>query len=183
MAYRNGTYVAFHAEGSNVPVASDIKYYNLLKAWTENSGIDFSFINSHDKASSVRDSSKRTTLRASLQERLRNSRNMLLIIGQATRLDTDWVPFEIEQAVDSYKIPIIAAYPDYEYILAPDKLRSLWPQALERRIHAQTARVIHISFKKLPIACALGQFDHQNPPSGPLDYYSRDSYVGWGLAR
>src|SRR5438093_8188664 len=117
MSYRNGTYVAFHANGTDVPVDSDIKYYNLMKAWTDKGDDDFTMINSHDKASSVRGSSKRATLRASLQERLRNSRNMVLIIGQTTRFDTDWVPFEIEQAVDSYKIPIIAAYPGYDYIM------------------------------------------------------------------
>ena len=66
MAYRNGTYVAFHANGTDVPTDSDIKYYNLMKAWTEKSDDDFTMINSHDKASSVRDSSKRDTLRASL---------------------------------------------------------------------------------------------------------------------
>ena len=31
MAYRNGTYVAFHAGGITDPTESDIKYYNLLK--------------------------------------------------------------------------------------------------------------------------------------------------------
>ena len=53
-------------------------------------------IHSHDKASSVRDSSKRETLRRSLPERLRNSRNMVLIVGETTRFDTYWVPFEID---------------------------------------------------------------------------------------
>ena len=42
MAYRNGTYVAFHAEGTNVPTDSDIKYYNLLKMWTAKKDDDFS---------------------------------------------------------------------------------------------------------------------------------------------
>lgn len=104
MAYRNGTYVAFHAQGTNLPGKSDMDYYNLMKAWSAKTDDDFTMINSHDKASSVRDSSKKATLRASLQERLRNSKNMVLIIGETTRLDTDWVPFEIEQAIDTYKI-------------------------------------------------------------------------------
>ena len=33
---------------------------------------------------------------APLPERLRNSRNMVLIVGETTRFDTDWVPFEID---------------------------------------------------------------------------------------
>ena len=93
MAYRNGTYIAFHANGTNIPGKSDMDYYNLMKAWSAKTDDDFTMINSHDKASSVRDSSRNATLRASLQEGLRNSKNMVLIIGETTRLDTDWIPF------------------------------------------------------------------------------------------
>jgi hypothetical protein len=183
MAYRNGTYVAFHANGTDIPTDSDIKYYNLMKAWTERTDDDFSMINSHDKASSVRDSSKKATLRASLQERLRNSKNMVLIIGETTRYDTDWVPFEIEQAVDTYEIPIIAAYTGYEAILAPDRLSGLWPSALATRIKNKTAHVIHVPFKKEPLKAAIEQFSHDYLPSGPLSYYVRDAYVRWGLIK
>jgi hypothetical protein len=181
MAYRNGTYVAFHAEGTNRPGESDMDYYNLMKAWTEKSDDDFTMINSHDKASAVRDSSKRATLRASLQERLRNSKNMVLIVGDTTRFDTDWVPFEIEQAVDRYEIPIIAAYKRYEYILAPAQLRELWPKALALRIDNKTARVIHIAFKKQPLKAAIDQFDVNNLPNTALSYYTRETYQKWGI--
>jgi glucan phosphoethanolaminetransferase (alkaline phosphatase superfamily) len=90
MAYRNGTYVAFHADGTNLPGESDIDYYNLMKAWTAKTDDGFTMINSHEKSFAVRDSSLRTTLRNSLLERLRNSKNMVLVIGETTRLDTDW---------------------------------------------------------------------------------------------
>ncbi len=182
MAYRNGTYVAFHAQGTNLPGKSDMDYYNLMKAWSAKTDDDFTMINSHDKASSVRDSSKKATLRASLQERLRNSKNMVLIVGATTCLDTDWVPFEIEQAIDVYRIPIIAAYTDFQTVVAPAELRALWPRALADRIDSGRARVIHVPFKKDPIKTAIGQFDVLNPPSGPLTHYVRDAYVKWGLA-
>jgi hypothetical protein len=181
MAYRNGTYVAFHANGTDIPTDSDIKYYNLLKAWTAKEDDDFFMINSHDKVAAVRDSSKKSTLRASLQERLRNSKNMILIIGETTRYDNDWVPFEIQQAIDAYKIPIIAAYPDYDYILEPRQLSRLWPNALATGIDNQTAHVIHIPFKKVPIANAINQFDINNQPGGGLVYYTRATYQQWGI--
>ena len=114
MAYRNGTYIAFHAGGTMDPTASDIKCYRMLKAWHEHDDIEFEFINSHDKVAGVRDTSTKATLRRSLVERLNKSKNMVLIIGSTTRLDTDWVPFEIGYAVDACKIPIIAAYIGYE---------------------------------------------------------------------
>ena len=182
MAYRNGTYVAFHANGTNIPGNSDIDYYNLMKAWSSKTDDDFTMNNSHDKAAAVRDSSKKATLRASLQQRLRNSKNVVLIIGKTTKNDADWVPFEIEQAVDSYKIPIIATYTNYEYILEPAKLRHHWPKALLERIDNNSARVIHVPFKKAPLLDAIGQFNHNNPPSTPLNYYTEEAYREFGIA-
>lgn len=183
MAYRNGTYIAFHANGTNIPGQSDIDYYNLMKAWTEKTDDDFTMINSHDKASSVRDTSLRATLRASLQERLRNSKNMVLIIGETTRSDKDWIPFEIEQAIDNYGLPIIASYTNYKNpIRAPLNLSKYWPFTLERRIYDETASVIHIPFKKNILKDAIYQFSHTNlPKGGGLGIYNDRAYEEFGM--
>lgn len=182
MAYRNGTYVAFHANGQTEPTESDIKYYNLLKAWLVRNDEGFSFIDSHEKTGAIRDSSKRTTVAQSLRTRLNNSKNMVLIIGQTTREDTDWVPLEIEHAVDQCRIPIIAAYSGYSSILAPADLASLWPAALYERIVAGSAHVIHIPFRKEPLRDAVPRFSmNEYPLGGGLGHYSADTYRSWGL--
>ncbi len=182
MAYRSGTYVAFHAGGTSDPTASDIKYYRMLTAWHEHDGVDFRLIDSHEKAA-VRDSSSKARLRTVLSERLRNSKNMVLILTATTRNDVDWVPFEITYAVDTCEIPIIAAYPDYTSILAPARLASLWPAALADRINSGTAHVIHVPFKCEPIKDAIGQFSHEVfPPGGGLGHYSRDAYASFGIS-
>ena len=181
MAYRNGTYVAFHAEGTNVPTDSDIKYFNMMKAWAAKSDDEFTMVNSHEKTAAVRDSSKKATLKASLQERLRNSKNMVLIIGETTKLDRDWVPFEIKTAVDTYKIPIIAAYTEYKNIMDPGALSHLWPGSLADRIKNKQAKVIHVPFRKEPLSDAIGQFDLSNLPKTSLNYYNRKAYEEWGL--
>lgn len=183
MAYRNGTYVAFHAAGTADPTASDIKYYNLLRAWRVREECDFSFINSHEKTAAVRDTSKRETLRRVLVERLCNSKNMILILGHATRFDDDWVPFEIAYAVDKCKIPIIAAYPGYVAIKFPNQLSNTWPRALAMRIRSGTARVIHVPFTKAPLSDAATQFNHGNfPPGGGLGIYSDEAYRSFGVS-
>jgi hypothetical protein len=181
MAYRNGTYIAFHADGMTDPTASDIRYYRMLKAWHENDDISFRFVNSHDKASSVRDTSKKETLRASLRERLNNSKNMVLIIGKTTRFDTDWVPFEIAYAADRCGIPIFATYTGYKSILNPALLADLWPPALATRIRAKTVNVLHIPFKRTVIDAAVRQFNINTQPVGPLDYYTKDSQIMLGV--
>jgi len=184
MAYRNGTYVAFHADGNNIPGGkSDIDYYNIMKAWSANTRVEFNMINSHEKACAVRDSSLRATLRASLLERLRNSKNMVLIIGDTTRFDTDWVPLEIEKAVDLYQIPIIVTYTNYrDAIRKPSAFSGYWPPALAARISAGTANAIHIPFKQVPLYDAVSQFTHDKlPRGGGLGIYSDEAYSSFGV--
>ena len=183
MTYRSGTYVAFHAAGANRPGESDIDYYNLLKAWTKRTDDDFTMINSHDKASAVRDSSLKTTLRRSLLHRLRNSKNMVLIIGETTYQDTDWVPFEIEQAIDTYEIPIIAAYTFTKSpIRSPSALSAYWPRTLAVRINNKTAHVIHVPFRKEVLKNAIPRFSHDNlPRNGGLGFYNDEAYRHFGI--
>ncbi len=184
MPYRSGTYIAFHADGNNIPGGkSDIDYYNLLCAWDSHKNHDFKMVNSHEKASAVRDSSKKTTLPASLLERLRNSRNMVLIVGETTRLDTDWVPFEIEKAVDTYKIPIIVAYTVFSSAIRnPSALSAYWPPALKTRINDGTANAIHVPFKQAPLYDAIGQFSPDSlPKGGGLGIYNDATYFSWGI--
>lgn len=181
MAYRNGTYIAFHANGTNLPGKSDMDFYNLMRAWSAHPDDKFTLINSHEKAWAVRDSSQRATLRASLLERLRNSKNFILIVGETTRFDTDWVPFEIEMAADKYKLPFIIVYPDFQKIQSPALLKNLWPKSLQKRIEDQSLSAIHVPFRKAPIMDAIGRFDFRNPPKGPLSYYSSAAYSEWGL--
>jgi hypothetical protein len=184
MAYRSGTYVAFHADGNNIPGKTDIDYYNLMKAWTAKGNDDFTMVNSHDKASAVRDSSLHATLRSSLLERLRNSRNVVLIIGETTWRDADWVPFEIQKAVDDYDLPIIAAYiMESGPIRNPQALAKYWPPALSSRITTGAAHVIHIPFKKGPLSDAISQFSHNTlPPGGGLTIYSNAAYISFGIS-
>ncbi|WP_144373388.1 TIR domain-containing protein [Vogesella urethralis] len=185
MAYRNGTYVAFHAGGTTDPTASDIKYYNTMKMWSANKNIDFKLINSHEKTSAVRDSSTRETLRRALITRLNNSKHMVLVLTATTKNDTDWVPFEITYAIDECQMPIIAVYPDYDSILAPAELSHYWPPALASRIMNNTARVIHIPFKLPAVLDAIDQFGVSNTtyPTNGYGFYNRETQVGWGLIK
>lgn len=182
MAYRNGTYIAFHAEGTTDPTASDIKYFNIMKAWHEHDDIDFSFVNSHDKVSAVRDTSKKATVIASLRERLNNSKNMILIVGNRTRFDTDFVPFEISYAIDSCSLPIIVVYPNGGVITQTAPLRGLWPEALRARIDNRTARTLHIPFGQSIVDMAIRQFNLSNLPTYADTIYTVETYRRLGYS-
>lgn len=183
MAYRNGTYIAFHAEGLTGPTASDIRYYRMMMAWHANDKSNFTFYNSHEKVSAVRNTSQDATIKRSLRERLDNSKNMVLIVGQRTKFDTDFVPYEIGYAVDTCRIPIIAAYPDQGVIRDPKALSSLWPKALSDRIASGSASVIHVPFNRQVLNDAIGQFSHLKlPKKGGLSIYSYNAYRSFGFS-
>lgn len=182
MANRTGTYVAFDGLGESNPTKSDFKYYATIQSWSANKNIEFSITNSHEKTYAVRDTSSRATLYSRIQERLRASKNMLIVLTKDTRYTGSVLSFEIEQAIDTYKIPLIIAYPGYQAILNVDTLSNLWPKALAERINNADIEAIHIVFTKDCILNAITRFyvNGEHLSSGK-DYYSLEAYTQWGL--
>ena len=182
MAYRTGTYVAFDGLGQKDPTKSDYRYYATLQAWSANKNIDFNLVNSHEKTDAVRDTSKLATLKARIQERLRASKNMVVVLTTDTRKSGSMLSYEIEQAVDVYKIPLIIAYPDFRVIQHVNLLSDYWPYALSTRIGNANGSMIHIPFRKEPVVDAIGQFTvNTNKITGPNNYYSADAHRSFGL--
>jgi hypothetical protein len=181
MANRTGTYFAFDGLGQTDPTKSDFKYYATVQSWASGNHIDFKFVNSHEKAGAVRDTSLRTTLEASIRQRLAASKNMVVILSNDTRKSGSMLTYEIEKAVDTYDIPLIVAYTGYNSILDPAALHGRWPNALTTRINDRTARAIHIPFKRAALLAAIDQFTvNIKNLSIPLQYYNRETQIGWG---
>jgi len=183
MANRTGTYVAFDGLGQTDPTKSDFRYYSTIQAWDAHKHIDFRFVNSHEKTDAVRDTSKRATLEARIQERLRASKNMLVVLSPQTRKTGSMLTYEIEQAIDVYKMPLIVTYVDHQVILYPRLLSGYWPNALSSRIANGTGSMIHIPFAKDPIMDALPRFtvNGERPRGGVLGFYDANTHRAWGL--
>lgn len=184
MSYRNGIYIAFAADGETDPTKSDIKYYNIIKGWHGMKDKNFKFINSHEKSSVCRDSSKDETIKKSLRERLDNSKVMLLLVGQTTKLDDDFVPYEIEYAIDTCELPIIVCYVEHKNKICdkiPQSLKSLWPSALKKRIDDEMVKTIHIPFKEKIIEEAINNYDLNNPPKYTITIYKKSVYEKHGI--
>lgn len=171
MAYRNGTYIAFDGLGEADPSMSDFRYYALIQGWAKNKNIEFNFVNSHEKASAVRDTSKRDTLKASICARLSNSKNMLVLLSDNTRKSGSMLTYEIEKGVDTYELPLIIAYVNYSMVTNPSSLSSCWPNALERRIENGTAKAVHIPFLKEAVLRGIDYFNCARKPSGSLEIF------------
>lgn len=183
MANRTGTYVAFDGLGKTNPSQSDFRYYATIQAWGANKAIDFRITNSHEKTYQVRDTSTPATLKARIQERLRASRNMLVILSSDTRKSGSMLSYEIEQAVDSYDLPLIIAYVGFQVVLQPHLLASYWPNALSSRIGNAQGNMIHVPFARAPIMDALPRFtvNGDKPNGGVHGFYNADAHRNWGL--
>jgi hypothetical protein len=109
---------------------------------------------------------------------------LLLLIGETTKDDDDWVPFEISYAIDECKIPIVVAYLGWDYAIQDANLFSnRWPLALKARITNGTAHAIHIPFRKAAIENAISQFTFRKYPNGGgLGVYSEDTYHHWKIS-
>lgn len=182
---RTGTYVAFDGLGQTDPTKSDFKYYSMLQAWSVNKNMDFHLIDSHTKTYAVRDTSTKATLYARIRQRLSASKNMVVVLSSNTRKTGSVLSYEIEQAIDVYKIPLIIAYPEYDAIWGVNSgsdLEKLWPNALKSRIDISNTQAIHIPFKKEPLLDAIPRFTVNGEDlSNGRNVYSRDTYVQWGL--
>ena len=181
MAYRNGTYIAFDGLGQKDPTLSDFKYFETIQMWAANKNIDFHYVNSHEKTYSVKDSSSDDTLEARIRERLSKSKNVVVILSSKTRKTGSHLSYEIEKAVDYYKIPLIIAYVDYDVVANPFSLSKYWPDALSSRITAKTPKAIHIPFIKGAILDSIDRFGISNTPSSATDIYTKEAHQGFGV--
>jgi hypothetical protein len=107
---------------------------------------------------------------------------MLIILSDDTNWDRGMLNFEIEEAVDYYKLPLIIVYPEYDKIRNASLLSDKWTKALKERINNGSAKCIHIPFKKEPILDAISQFSiNDKLPSTSLNIYSEEAYKSWGI--
>lgn len=99
MAYKNKTYICFDGD-------TDMKYYRLMEAWSENEKFSFKFYNAHD-LNTARDTSEEESIKKQLRERFANSKLFIVLIGEKTARLTKFVKWEMEVAL-KLDLPIIA---------------------------------------------------------------------------
>jgi Thoeris protein ThsB, TIR-like domain len=103
MTYRNKTFVSFASE--------DIRSYRLMQAWRANENIEFNFHDAHDLNTAL-DASQPQTIRRRLRERLANTKQVVLLIGDTTRSvagrPTRFLYYEVE-IMKKLDLPVVFA--------------------------------------------------------------------------
>lgn len=167
MAYRSKIYVAFDGD-------TDIHYYYLMKAWTNNDNFDFEINDAHD-INSARDSSQEESIKSQLRIRLSNSKALILLIGENTKYLTKFVKWELEYALRN-SMPIIAV-----------NLNSKRQRDLDRcPAIIRDELVVHVSFNHKIVKHALNSWPteftklKQNGEKSAR-YYNDDIYKKYSL--
>lgn len=83
---------------------NDLHYYFMMKAWKQNDNSSFDFYDAHD-INTILDKSE-ASIKAGLQERFRNTKIFVLLVGEHTKYLYKYVRWEIEQAIKR-EIPCI----------------------------------------------------------------------------
>lgn len=163
MAYRNGTYVAFDGNGQTDPTKGDLRYLGILRAWKESDNIDFNFTDSHKKTYQVRDTSSEETLKRRLEERMSDSKNMLVIISDDTNFSRGLLNWEIETAQCKYNLPVIVTYTGEQFLsrLTKELIEKL-PRKIWYDVNFGGNCYAHIPFTKDRIKRAIEKYSVVN---------------------
>jgi hypothetical protein len=146
MPYRNKTYIAFDGD-------TDMSYYRKLQMWKANENINFEFYDAHD-LNTARDTSLTDSIKNQLRVRFDNSKLFMILVGESTKWNRKFIPWEIEQAL-SRSLPIVVVYINGSRQKDGDMCPSLLSNAL----------AIHIPFK-----ASIMQYSFDNWPSSHASY-------------
>ena len=166
MAYRNKVYVSMDAD-------SDLHYYRLMQAWKQNDNTPFNFYDAHD-INNILDKSE-ASIKVGLQERFRNTKIFVLLVGQHTRYLYKYVRWEIEEAIKR-DLPCIVVNLNGKRSLDSE----LCPPIIRDHLAVHVsfnARIIQYALENWPAADAEKRRNNQN---GAF-YYTQSVYEKLGL--
>jgi hypothetical protein len=183
MTTRNGNYCAFYvaepfdASALGAHATEDFRYYNTLRMW-KGADSSFPFIDSHDKTYSVRDDSDwEGTLRPRLRERLRASKNIILILSKKTA-NSRALRDEIDYGINDQGLPVIVIYPEYstkESLLTngiiKKEVENLWDKLPIFRDSMKKVPTLHIPLEKSVISQSLKSTDFMLATKTKPDIY------------
>ena len=136
MAYRNKTYIAFDAD-------TDIKQYYLMTAWNANDDIDFNFHNAHE-LNNLRANTSEKQIKLKLKERLKNTKLMIVLLGENTKNLYKYVRWEMEVGLEM-GLPIVVVNLNNHSSVDHD----LCPKILKDEL------ALHIKYKQKAITWAI----------------------------
>ena len=166
MSYRNKTYVIFDGD-------VDMWAYAYMKGWKRNDHIEFDFFDAHD-ISPLTQLASEDTVRRRLRDRLGNTKQAIVLLGESTRYLYKFVRWELEMC-QKLSIAMIVVNLSGKRQMDPERCPPL----------VQNYYAVHVNFKMKIIKHALDNFpaEYVRQPAGAVGarYYAADVYAQLGL--
>ena len=164
MGYKNKTYVIFDGDEDMTP-------YAFMKGWKKNEHVDFDFYDAHD-VNEIRNGTQEVTVKRKLKERIGDTKQAIVLIGEKTKNLFRYVRWEIETMLE-LGIPIVAVNLNQKRRMDP----ILCPPILKGTC------TVHVAFRAKIIKHALGNFcDNFANYRGKIDlYYDDKIYKDLGI--
>ncbi len=143
MSYRNKTYVIF--DGDN-----DMWAYARMKGWNSLDNIDFNFFDAHDLKPLTGQASNEVYIKQRLLERIKNAKQVVILVGNSTKNLFKYVRWEIEQCLNR-DLPIV--------VVNLNKQRSIDNTLCPPILKGKNA--MHVSFRMKIIKYALDYWPNQ----------------------
>lgn len=164
MSYRNQTYVIFDGD-------KDMWAYGYMLGWVKQDHIDFKFFNAHD-IGIITDQASEATVKRTLYQRLNNTKQTIVVIGESTKNLYRYIRWEIETCLEM-RVPIVAVNLNGKRQMDPERCPAL----------LKGTPTIHVSFNAKAIQMALNNFcPNFNSYKDKMDlYYPDEVYERLGL--
>lgn len=157
MSYKDKTYVIFDGD-------KDIWAYAYMKGWKKNERIDFDFDDAHDIKPLTYRASDENYVKYRLKERMKSTKQIIVIVGESTKFLYKYVRWELELAKE-LDLPIIVVNLNNKR----DIDNALCPPILKKE------NAIHISFKLKIIKYSLDNFpdfyNYRRDKNNQTDYH------------
>jgi len=174
MAYRNKTFVSFASE--------DIRYYRIMCAWKANDKIDFHFHDAHG-LNIARDSSQAETINRRLRERLVNTKQVVMLIGDMTRkkaADPNTFVYYEAQTILKLGLPVIFANLNGSRNVEKDRIPNILLESYTLSV-SFGAKIIKYTLDNFPTMFNENKgLPEAKRKKGP-DYYPKSVYDSLGL--
>lgn len=143
MGYKNKTYVIF--DGDN-----DMWAYAHMKGWNALDNIDFNFYDAHDLKPLTGQAANEAYIKQRLLERIKNAKQVIVLVGGSTKNLFKYVRWEIEQC-QKLDLPIV--------VVNLNKARSIDNNLCPPILNG--ANAIHVPFRMKIIKYALDYWPNQ----------------------
>jgi hypothetical protein len=167
VGHRDRTYTIF--DGDN-----DMWAYAFMKGWKVNDRVDFDFVDAHDLWPMTVRADDEGYIKARLKERLEQSKQVLVLVGENTKRLHKFVRWEIDAALD-LGLPVIVVNVNGQRRMDHDRCPPI--------LMGEDA--VHVSFNRAIIRYALDNFptervSRRQGESGSR-YYNDDVYAHLAL--